>query len=929
MMSPGLAIACLLLLLTGSKGFKVLPSDNSSTHQDITNKAILQTTAQVCKDLASVEGRDFTLPPGPLTAETVALACSSFGSTLIFQTFIKQISLNNVEIDLIHAFSGEYHFDNEMFVKGRKLITDGMTSVKASIKQGNFVAARQRLGNILHTLQDFYSHSNWIELGNISPLSDLIRSDVPNIGPLADKDTPTCQNCVGGVCQNNILENIIRDKKLTSGYFGIFKPKGKCSHGGFLDSTSLQKPTGGINKDASGSIHGYLHAKAAEVAGAATRELLQDIRGAAGDRDFLRMMGIYTNGTSVLCFVIDTSSSMTEDIDAVRKMISFIIDSKRGTADQLSAYILVPFKDSGFGPLIRITDPDEFKAHINTLTANGGGAFPKMCLSGLQLALTGAPPSSEIFVFTDAPPKDLDLLGTVTALIERTKSVVTFMLTGSLSFSRRRRSVQSQGLNGRVAASDSQVYLDLAQASGGLAIQTTKTELSQATGIIVDSSSSPLVTILHAVRSSGSADRLSFVVDESVRNLTAYFTGRSLSFTVTSPSGVSQSNAAVNGPLGMIETVGNFHRLQLKSQAGLWEISVSSTLAFTLKVVGQSPIDFRYDFVEVNQGPHSSYAVLQSRAQAGVNGTLLVTIMGSDFVRLTEVTLVETSGSVVVTGTVESVGNKDYLVTMDQVPAGEFFVSLKGESIKVTPRAGTNSFQRQSSTRFRTSTVMVTALAEGVLEPGTPFSIPFTVTTNDTAGSLTIRASNDRGFSSSFPSTLALVTGGANGTVTLTAPPNTPSGKDVTLTIEAESPGATDTNYAVLRLSVVSMVTDVNRPVCEVLSVKANCSKNCSLSTWELSANLTDGDGTGIERITLRQGNGTLNTDTAVDTSGVSVTMATYSASCCSPVLELVAVDVVGNVGTCYKSINRGHTVAHSSHLSFIMFLTVTLVLSS
>ena len=47
-----------------------------------------------------------------------------------------------------------------------------------------------------------------------------------------------------------------------------------------------------------------------------------------------------------------------------------------------------------------------------------------MCCNS-QLALTAAPPSSEIFVFTDAPAKDTALKSTVTALIESTKSVVS------------------------------------------------------------------------------------------------------------------------------------------------------------------------------------------------------------------------------------------------------------------------------------------------------------------------------------------------------------------------------------------------------------------------------------------------------------------------------------------------------------------------
>lgn len=62
----------------------------------------------------------------------------------------------------------------------------------------------------------------------------------------------------------------------------------------------------------------------------------------------------------------------------------------------------------------------------NAFPIHSNGVLVWLCpLCFLQVALTGAPPSSEIFLFTDAPAKDLNLMGTVIALIERTKSVVS------------------------------------------------------------------------------------------------------------------------------------------------------------------------------------------------------------------------------------------------------------------------------------------------------------------------------------------------------------------------------------------------------------------------------------------------------------------------------------------------------------------------
>ncbi|XP_071377847.1 von Willebrand factor A domain-containing protein 7-like [Centroberyx affinis] len=908
MLPSGLAALCLLLLQTGALGFAILPGD-SLNHLEITEKAILNATVQVCQKLAQAEGTVFTFPPQPLTAEAVAIACDSPKSSKTFRAAIKFIILRNVRVDLRHALNASFHFDEENFIEGRKIITDGISAVKASNRQENFEAARQKLGEILHPLQDFYSHSNWVELGNKNPNPNLIRSDT-SIGNIAAESRATCRNCDGDDCRNNILEDIIQENILTSGYFGIVpfvstKPEGKCSHGGFVDQTSTIEPKGGINKDTLDASHGHLHTEAANAAIAATRELLEDIRGAAGDRDFLQMMGISKGSNKALCFVIDTTDSMRDDIEAVKNVTSFLVNSKVGTDDEPSVYILVPFNDPDFGPLIRTTDPNVFKTIITSLSAAGGGDFEELSLSGLQLALTGAPSSSEIFLFTDASAKDTQLKSTVIALIERTKTVVNFMLTNISGSRRRRRSDHEQQRN-QMSKLDAQLYRDLAQASGGLAIEVTKTELPVATSIITETSSSSLVTLLQAARSPGKADNFTFLVDESVGNLTVYITGRSLTFTLINPSGESQKSTDGTGSLiTSSQSVGNFRTLRLNKQVGLWEMKMVSTDPYTLKVIGQSAIDFLFDFVEASQGPFTGFDTLETRPRAGVNGTLLVSVTGSDSATVTEVALVESSGSGEVNGIVESQGGGDFLVRVDRVPSVEFVVRVKGQD-NSSSRASITSFQRQTPTNFRASNLTITADSNSILVPGTPFSVPFSVMTSGTGGNFIIRATNDQGFASTFPTSLLLATGGsANGTVTLTAPLNIPSGSDVTLTIEVEAPGATDTNYIVLRFSIINTVTDFTRPVCQLLSLQSKCSENCSLSSsWELSVRVTDGaDGTGVDRVILQQGNGTMSTSMGVGTNNENVTLVSYRASCCSPDVELMVVDRVGNVGSCFYTI--------------------------
>ncbi len=74
-------------------------------------------------------------------------------------------------------------------------------------------------------------------------------------------------------------------------------------------------------------------------------------------------------------------------------------------------------------------------------------------------------------------------------------------------------------------------------------------------------------------------------------------------------------------------------------------------------------------------------------------------------------------------------------------------------------------------------------------------------------------------------------------------------------------------------------------------------------SIMELSANLTDGNGTGIAGVSLSRGNGSLSLSYVMSADGTNMTVASYNASCCSQEVELVAVDRVGNVGTCFTSI--------------------------
>ncbi|XP_034544326.1 von Willebrand factor A domain-containing protein 7 [Notolabrus celidotus] len=887
----------LFLSLSGHSLAFVPIGGGASTHVSITGTALLQKVTETCQAVADEAGHEFK-PTGPSPGELVqaCLGPTATGevSGAKFHSALQEIYTQNGLVDRDFVNSAPHHFNSEAFLEGRRLITEGVVAIKANIRNENFKAARETLGRVLHTLQDFYSHSNWVELGYTEPYINLIRPDLP-LENLADVDTATCSDCASGKCPNPILPNILKEKKLTSGYMGIFsaaKPKGKCSHGGEGDLTGTSVPRGGISKDERRSDNVAFHNAAVNAATAASLQLLQDIRLAAGNNDFLRMMGIARS--SVVCFVIDTTGSMKDDINEARSVVYEIIDSKKGTQDEPSEYILVPFNDPAFGPMTRTTDPDEMKRAISKLKADEGGDPPEMCLSGLQVALTGAPASSDIYVFTDAVAKDIELKDTITALIRTTQSKVSFFMTGP-----------SRRLRRSLRAGSFEDYKVLALASGGQAIQVSKGQLPEATDVILDTSTSALVTVLQRARSHGKQEAFPFMLDESLKNVTIYITGTSLTFTLTNPAGVSQKQDEANGKLGTIKTAGNLWRFRLSAdiQTGIWKIDINSKQPYTLKVTGQSTLTFIYDFVESFGGPHPGYAVLRGRPQAGQPVTLMLSAMGRkgpSSLSVGAVGLVTVSGSETLSnGTLTDMGNGDILVTVGAVPEGEFVVSLKG-----TDKVSNTEFQRQSTTQMSVSKVNIQAVVDSSAEPGKPFMLPFSVRTQGLGGHYSIQAKNDRNIPMEFPKSLTLTAGEYdNATLTITPPSSTPSGTDVTLTLEAKSASGVDSNYAVLRISVVSKITDFDPPHCEGIIVLADdCPQDvseCEPFQWSLSANLTDGNGTGIDKITLQQGNGNL-TYTPLNNPPV---IANYTASCCSQIVEFTSVDKVGNVGKCYHSI--------------------------
>jgi hypothetical protein len=180
-----------------------------------------------------------------------------------------EIIAANTSIDL-DQFSSAKHFDGENFSGGKSLIVGHLNMAITLLNNSNPSGARISVGAALHTIQDFYAHSNWVELGNTVPNANLWNNR--SIGTVAGPREATCDIVDAGK---------LITTKLTSGYYGgeDRSPQiaGKCRHGG---PTDFSAGFGGMNKDFNTTLlspHAQFHAAAADLARKASLQFLSDI----------------------------------------------------------------------------------------------------------------------------------------------------------------------------------------------------------------------------------------------------------------------------------------------------------------------------------------------------------------------------------------------------------------------------------------------------------------------------------------------------------------------------------------------------------------------------------------------------------------------------------------------------------------------------
>jgi len=330
-----------------------------------------------------------------------------------------QVAAANAAVDE-NQFNSEYHCDGESFPEVQDRLSTLRNSILSSLTSNDAASARSSLGQALHTIQDFYSHSNWVELGNSLPHSTLGRS-----GPIfrLASTTATCKDCDFTLscnlsnCTGN--RNIITSQ-LTSGYYkdeNRVYPSGtyKCRHGGpFDECPGFAGLSCGINKDSSSCLfseHNDYNGQAVSLAIAATKQFIRDI-GSISPAKYHLLLGCRSN----LSMSVDTTGSMGAMQAAIKSQISDTVDDWSAGGRLPVKFTLAPFNDPVVPAPTITTDAATFKSAVNALGASGGGDCPELAFTGVLNGLWAADGPGSLFLFTDASAKDPQFMPVALAL---------------------------------------------------------------------------------------------------------------------------------------------------------------------------------------------------------------------------------------------------------------------------------------------------------------------------------------------------------------------------------------------------------------------------------------------------------------------------------------------------------------------------------
>ncbi len=723
-----------------------------------------------------------------------------FGITRLTKSMkkaIEQIAEANAAVDE-DQFSSRKHFDGENFAGGQSFILINRRLLVSTIKNDSASDARYYLGQALHSIQDFYSHSNWIELGGGGPNGELgvVGATIGNTAPMSLGTCVPCISTFPGLCPDCSANAITG--RLTSGYYGgedRLKPSAlKCSHGGIFDSSATGLFGEGINKDVQAcdfSPHNGLHGAAVGVAREATKKFIRELQGDLTESEMKLLLGV---GPS-LGFAIDTTGSMGSIISGVKSIAISIVNGRLGTPEEPSKYVLVPFNDPGVGPTTATNDANQFKAGINSLFASGGGDCPELSMTGMLRAVAASDERGTVFMFTDASSKDASLAGAVASLAADKRVKVFPMTFGSCS------------------PIDPGYFL-IAEQSGGQLFELFRSEAGAVTQLADFLVRSDTVDIASVSKPLAGTSVETVPVDSDLAAVSFSISGTP-TVSLRRPDGSVVAGGDAGAQVVPLSK-GKLYRIATPPP-GTWTVELSGVGSYSLLVAAEAELDLEaVRFVELRGRPgHEGLFPIAGLPTEGELNTVVAVMSGSFGEPSFE--LRTRSGSVLQPLELTQRPGDDVNEFSGDVtlPSQSFLVYATGVDPAGFP------YQRLVASAVEPQSVKISKPAPKELVIDQTTSFVFTVTNTGAADDFRFTASDSQAYVRTVvPSSFHLESGASiEVTVSLRVPATALEGTPDTLTVNVENLARTTNNFAVLNSVVIEVVADTTPP--EIVSLTA------------------------------------------------------------------------------------------------------------
>nr|XP_045609987.1 von Willebrand factor A domain-containing protein 7-like isoform X1 [Procambarus clarkii] len=928
----GLQVVVLAAALQGTAAFLATPLNTSDPdvahilcpdqtveltrdHKWITREAIRRNLRQFFLQYPPESQPDFNVPPSVTLTELYHAYYGASASPARFIKAVNSIAAANVKADsavqLRH--DPDIQGDGEELTELQASLTDRYPQILTSILLDEaYTAARSLLGLSFHSIQKFYAHSTWVEQGNTAILPDL---GLPGFEfeDLADPTEAVCTPCPSS--QGECSGNVVSGAGLSSGYYQYDDPMadiylipkpttgGKCSHGGVLDSSSWQPAEGGINKDTASpcfSPHHHLHQQAAELAVQATDHYLRVLLDAVGNEKYRRLFDLYQG--SALSIVIDTTGSMSDDIEAVKDQVASIVEN---TSPEL--YILAPYNDPTWGPGLRTDNATEFLEAVNALYAHNGGDIEEMFWSGLQLALSLTPDYGDIFCFTDVGAKDGEKMESDIARSQQQHNKVSIIYSGS---------IPSETPSRDYVLTQVEEYRRLADATGGLFIPSDKFSIDTIMPILSEGVESSDVDVTQLKGLVGRQD-IAVPIDDSISDFEIRIAGVVTTALLKDITGteydlMDEASLLLDPEIEVVVYSSGLKAIKwIEPRYGLWSLQTYSSSTYSVSVSGNSTLSFLGGFSILDPSPpHPHYRAAEGNPLVNTVYYVEVTLIGyleSDVTDVTRIEYVDKSGASLREIPYHGEVDDEFYVRSDPLPEEPFYVKLYGHV-----KSG-NEFSRLLTvlmTPVETDVGVLATSEDLAARPGDTASGDFVVSNYGLSSYFDITGTDDKGFLTYVVPERVYIDNNASEVVTvffavpLTAVPGTVS--MVTLTAQSEQQ-LQSVNSGISQFVVLSMELDDTPPNCTLAS-QPDCSGFdlngiCANKNWTTQATLQDDPYGGLVNVYARPEG--LSLEIAGMTPGTTgEVVLTYGASCCTTQVDLIGVDSSGNVGKC--SIDMG-----------------------